>query len=89
MKYGLLDTIDNVWLDVNDEGTGPRTFEDHALARLVAEVLTDQMQWPIGRIKVEEYATESPRFKDEVDKKWHGTDNVLRFLRRKEEGHIP
>jgi hypothetical protein len=66
MKWGVLDTQDNVWL--GDE-TGPKTFDDEILARVAAQVTDVQMGWAPGRCRAREYHGDATQLRDTVKTK--------------------
>jgi hypothetical protein len=62
MKWGLLDTIDNVWMGNN---LGPVTYEEFFLARLAATVLNERFG-TLNRYQPREYHDAATRKRDEV-----------------------
>jgi hypothetical protein len=64
MIYALFDTKDKVWM--GDEA-GPVTYKDPQLARLCAEVLSDQLKWPVTRIRAIPYDNSATKIRDRVD----------------------
>jgi hypothetical protein len=61
-QWGLLDTQDNLWMG-DDEG--PKLWDDRTLARVAEHVLSIQLGWPYGRLRVEPYESHGKQ-RDEV-----------------------
>lgn len=66
MKYGIMDLQDKVWIGENDEGTGPKTFDDPQLAEIARLVAVRRLGWSYSRLKVREMPETTFKKKDEV-----------------------
>ena len=77
-RWGLLDTQDDVWL--GDE-YGPRTFEQHDLARMAALVLAECLGWPLNRVRAAEYAEQVTTKRDSVSMRRSPTTAIRRLER--------
>ena len=58
-KWGLLDTVDDVWMGTDE---GPLRYNDHDLAMIAAEVFSRRMLWPITRIRAVEFTTADTKY---------------------------
>ena len=66
MTYGLLDTVDNVWMG---DSSGPAKFGDFMLARIAAQMLDVQLGQAPGRTRAVEYIEGPKRLRDTVETK--------------------
>lgn len=70
LPWGVFDTLDQCWLGTNDEGTGPRVFEDERVAMAARIVYTARFDYPAGRLVLRRFMPEDAatvRPKDEVE----------------------
>lgn len=76
--WGLFDTKDGLWLG-ND--SGPKTFDDHLLARCAAQIVETQMLGTdLGcRIQAREIQIVNPRIVDKVCLKMSGLKALQRI----------
>lgn len=63
MKFGLLDTHDNVWMGDNK---GPKLFDDEELAQVAARIVDVQLRQIAGRTKAMPYIEEANIKRDKV-----------------------
>ena len=63
MKYGVLDTKDNVWMG-NKEG--PLLYDAEELAQVAARIVDARLCNPAGRCKAMLYAQDATTLKDEL-----------------------
>lgn len=73
MLWGLLDTVDRVWMG-ND--AGPLTYEEEWLARTAAQVVDVRCGYPPGRTRAVEYIEGPKRLRDSVDTKMTTLDAI-------------
>jgi hypothetical protein len=81
MTWGLLDTVDGVWMGNDD---GPLVYEVEDIARVAAEMCDAMCGWPIGRARARPYEPSHKRLRDE--QKAHMSP--VEALRRLEEGEL-
>jgi hypothetical protein len=82
MRYGLLDTVDRVWMG---DQAGPRTYEDLGQARLAAEVCAFRLGWPVTRVRAVIYDAPATVKRDDVDAV-RTSDEAERYLDDREAG---
>lgn len=78
-KYGVLDTVDNVWMGNTQ---GPVTYDDRKLAQVAAAVIAERLGWPLNRCQAVTYSRPSPKLRDTVKAKM----TTLEAIRRLEAG---
>jgi hypothetical protein len=66
-SWGVFDRVDECWLGTNDEGTGPRTYADRALATVAENLLRVRFGYPARRLTVLQYDGSGTREKDSVE----------------------
>ena len=85
MKYGVFDTVDELWIG---DDKGPKLFDtedprfgaDAALfAQAAAQIANTQMGWPPTRLEARPYTLQAVHLRDEVHTKM-GPKAALRRL---------
>lgn len=80
-KFGIYDTADGTWLG---DDSGPRLFDDEALAKIAARVLDVQMNQMPGTCVAREYDPAPKRLRESVDTKM----STLDALKALESGRV-
>lgn len=65
--YGLLDTIDQLWIGSNDAGTGTRTYKDYWIARVAAQVIDIMLKQKPGRTRAVTFEPGPKKLRATVD----------------------
>jgi hypothetical protein len=97
MKWGIWDTVDNLWVGTDDAGTGPKLFDEdtvingrpldaRTVARLAAQIGARRAGFPPTRFVAKEWDGGPVRVKDELDVSKAPT--TLEVLTRLERGTI-
>lgn len=66
LPWGVLDTVDNCWLGTNEQGDGPRVYDDESLAMVARDLATTMLDYPEGRLEIARYLERATVVKDEV-----------------------
>ena len=62
MKWGVLDTKDNLWMG---DTTGPKLFDDELIARVAAQLVDVRLRQQPGRTRARAYMEPATRMVDE------------------------
>lgn len=54
-RWGVYDRVDRCWLGTNDEGTGPRVWDDEIIARASENIARVRLGYPACRLTVRQY----------------------------------
>jgi len=90
MKWGVYDTVDNVWIG---DDAGPVLYDNDPdkpeitgefLAKASAQIVDMRLGQPPGRCRAREWVEQSVRLRDTVDTKM----STLTALERLEGGHL-
>jgi hypothetical protein len=79
MKFGILDTVDDLWMG---DDNGPKLFDEEDLAKIAARIVDVRMGHPPGRYRALEFTQTEVRRRDAVDTKM----DTLEALTLLEEG---
>jgi hypothetical protein len=66
-SWGVFDRVDQCWLGTNDEGSGPRTFADRAIAVAAENVWRARFAYRARRLAVLRYDGSGTAVKDDVE----------------------
>jgi hypothetical protein len=66
MKWGIFDTVDQVWVGSNPKGDGPKLYEEHErdLAKVAARMADAMFKTEPGRHREKEFVPQPVRLRD-------------------------